>query len=120
MLSEKELAKEIMRQQWGCEGAIWKGLPLEVVQEWGETISYWLEIANNRAAHAIAEKLREGVVWEATGYVGHLNPTHRTFDGTTTEIGDGGDYWYGILSGWIGEDGQLYRVTVTKEEPCAE
>ena len=58
-MNEKEIAKEIMRQQWGCEGAIWNGLPMEVVQEWGETISYWLEIANHKAAAAIVKRVRE-------------------------------------------------------------
>ena len=68
-----------------------------------------------QAARAIAERMKAGVVWEAVGYATHLRPTSRAFDGTTTEIGDG-DYWMGILPGWIGEEEKRYRVTVTTLE----
>lgn len=82
------------------------------VQLWPRTQVDRLTIAE--AAHAIAEKLREGVVWEGTATV------RRTFDEAgPSEVSYNERLEFDeIRPAWLSSvpDGERVRVTVTKEE----
>jgi hypothetical protein len=65
-------------------------------------------------AGAIAEKLREGVVYDFALPATHLNYVGKR-EGPATELGDG-DFWWAILHGTKCEDGKTYRVIVREED----
>ena len=67
----------------------------------------------HKAAHAIAEKLAEGVAW--TSERGHFRIQHLVEPDETCIDGDM-DLEDIVMPGHIGEDGERVTVTVTKEE----
>ena len=68
------------------------------------------------AAHAIAEWMRKGVVWERDCRVTHLNSV-RGYNAKGTELTDeSGDTIFAVILGdWLAEEGARLRLTARVE-----
>ena len=99
MLTEKEI-----------ERLIWEKLRPKLTDTGLSIVQAFSGGPISEAAAAIAKRLSEGVVYERTNLVAHLNRV-AGWDGPGTEIGDG-DIVYAIIPGWLGIEGEQYQVTV--------
>jgi len=117
-MSEEEIKQKLLGQGPSISAGIFSTLPGAIVDEYGSDIAYGVTEGLKLAAHAIAEKLAEGVVWQYEMIV--QEDFQRPQNGPDEE-----DFYYSVV-GPYGEimlgtnlplyDGQLVRVTVTREE----